>query len=365
MGLALDRCPDYEFGFWPQTIQRWANEGFPRDWAQEMGESMFHQRFEQFIGSDEADDSERQANLPLNFSIHPPFERIVLRDEGETRVVRTEEGVTVRRYKPRSDQSSIPEYLDYPVKDRETWKPIRERYAVDDAVRGVPQSAIDEARACVAQGWMVRSYAVGFYGQLRNWVGVENLSYLFYDDPELVREMCEHWAELIVSQMRRLPADVPIHDLGWWEDMCYNAGPLCSVQQFHDFIVPCYKVVMAEAQRRGCRISWVDSDGLIHALVPGWLEAGINVMFPNEVAAGTDPFWMREHFGPELGLQGCIDKRAVALGKDAIDRELQRIAPLLEQGRFIPSLDHLVPPDVSLENYLYYRQQKKKLIGKA
>ena len=70
------------------------------------------------------------------------------------------------------------------------------------------------------------------------------------------------------------------------------------------------------------------------------------------------------NFGLDVRLQGGIDKVAVARGKDAIDRELDRIAPLLEQGGFVPHLDHLVPPDIALDDYMYYREQKKKLIGK-
>jgi len=90
----------------------------------------------------------------------------------------------------------------------------------------------------------------------------------------------------------------------------------------------------------------------------------VNIMFPCEVAAGTDMFRLRREFGARVRLQGGIDKKAVAAGRDAIRRELDRIAPLLDEGGFIPHLDHLVPPDIPLGHYLYYREQKKALIGK-
>jgi uroporphyrinogen decarboxylase len=51
-------------------------------------------------------------------------------------------------------------------------------------------------------------------------------------------------------------------------------------------------------------------------------------------------------------------------GGSAIDRELERIKPLLDQGGFIPHLDHLVPPDISFKNYCTYLEKKRKLIGK-
>jgi uroporphyrinogen decarboxylase len=61
---------------------------------------------------------------------------------------------------------------------------------------------------------------------------------------------------------------------------------------------------------------------------------------------------------------GGIDKRELAKGPRAIDRELDRIWPCVEKGRYIPDLDHLVPNDVSWENYVYYAAELKRRVGK-
>ena len=37
------------------------------------------------------------------------------------------------------------------------------------------------------------------------------------------------------------------------------------------------------------------------------------------------------------------------------------VAPLVEEGGYIPWLDHSVPPDVSYDNFLYYMDQLEKL----
>jgi len=63
-------------------------------------------------------------------------------------------------------------------------------------------------------------------------------------------------------------------------------------------------------------------------------------------------------------MMGGIDKRALGEGPAAIDRELARIAPAVEKGRYIPDLDHLIPDDVSWENYYYYAKALKQLVGK-
>jgi hypothetical protein len=64
-------------------------------------------------------------------------------------------------------------------------------------------------------------------------------------------------------------------------------------------------------------------------------------------------------------MMGGIDKRALTLGPAAIDQELARIRPAVEQGRYIPYLDHLIPDDVSWDNYSYYAQSLKNPIGKT
>ena len=56
-------------------------------------------------------------------------------------------------------------------------------------------------------------------------------------------------------------------------------------------------------------------------------------------------------------MSGAIDKRELAKGKDAIRREVDRVVPFMkETGGFVPTCDHGVPPDVSFEDYLFYRE---------
>ena len=362
MYLDVDRVPDMEFGYWPQTIRGWVPQGFPKELADQLGESMFNQKFNDFIG---LDTGEGGAGISLNLGMNPAFETKVIEEDELTQTARGGDGIVARRWKGGVQESSIPQYLEFPVKNRADWEGMKERYRLDDAVRKLSQDSFEQARKAAADGWTVWCGACGFYGALRNWVGTENLSYLFYDDPALVHEMAEHWAELALTGLRQVPADVPIHQFGWWEDMAYKGGPLVSPRVFDEFFVPCYMAVMDEARKHGCTLSTVDCDGNIHDLVPGWMKTGVNIMFPCEVAAGTDMFRMRREFGRDVRLQGGVDKKALARGRKAIDAELKRIAPLLEEGGFVPHLDHLVPPDISFDNYLYYRERKKKLIGKA
>ena len=98
----------------------------------------------------------------------------------------------------------------------------------------------------------------------------------------------------------------------------------------------------------------LDSDGDISSLIPIWLEAGINMLWPFEVAAGMDVVKVRQTYGHDLAIMGGIDKRAVAKGGDMMRREVDRVMPLVEDGGYIPELDHGVPPDISWPAYYDY-----------
>ena len=113
-------------------------------------------------------------------------------------------------------------------------------------------------------------------------------------------------------------------------------------------------------------MKWIslDSDGDITKLIPIWLEGGVNVIYPFEVQAGMDVIKARKEFGKELRMIGGFDKRACAKGKKAIDKEFDRLEPLVKEGGYILSPDHSFPPDVSFENYRYFMEEWKARIYK-
>ena len=107
----------------------------------------------------------------------------------------------------------------------------------------------------------------------------------------------------------------------------------------------------------------VDTDGDFEVLIPVFLDSGVDGFCPIERASGMDPIRFRKQYGNSFSMFGGIDKREIAKGKKAIDAEIERtILPLLDNGGYIPTIDHSVPPDVSLENFTYYLDLKKKAI---
>ncbi len=82
-----------------------------------------------------------------------------------------------------------------------------------------------------------------------------------------------------------------------------------------------------------------------------------------EVAAGMDVVALRREFGRGLRMAGGFDKRILAAGKAAIRKELARLRPVIEEGGYIPAIDHGTPPDVSFANVREYVGGLKALYG--
>lgn len=87
-------------------------------------------------------------------------------------------------------------------------------------------------------------------------------------------------------------------------------------------------------------------------------------MFPVE-ARFTDMYKLREKHGRRVLLMGNVDKRALVTGKKAVDKELDRLDPMLKDGGFIPLVDHRCPPEVSYSTYRYYLEKKREWIGRT
>jgi uroporphyrinogen decarboxylase len=93
------------------------------------------------------------------------------------------------------------------------------------------------------------------------------------------------------------------------------------------------------------------------------LEAGVDVIWPVERASGVSPLEWRRRFGRDLRIWGGVDKRVLPRGKAAIREHLREFIPLIEEGGFIPTVDHTVPPDVSWDDFRHYLDAKEALLA--
>jgi uroporphyrinogen decarboxylase len=374
-----DRTLNWEFAYWVSAIRQWYNDGLPRKEgiSEEFfgshvahGPALFWPDGTDLGGMDTypiADDVNSYfyfdkgiQRLPLNIWVEPPFEKIILKEDVRTTLLRDQWGVTQKISK---NASSAPEYLRWPVKNRRDWEHVkRERFGRDIAKR-LPSNYSQLLKGFKARDYplVLGGYPFGFYGGLRFLFGDLNLGYIFYDDPGLVKEIQDHLTDLWIDLIAEVLKDVTPDFCLLWEDMAYKNGSMISPQFFKEFLAPYYRRLTDFLKSRGVKNILVDCDGNIWELIPLWIEVGITGTYPLEVNAGMEVVKIRNRF-PRFQLMGGIDKIQLMKGKADIDRELERLPGVIEGGGYIPHGDHCIPEGVSWDNFKYYRGRLLQII---
>ena len=148
--------------------------------------------------------------------------------------------------------------------------------------------------------------------------------------------------------------------------MAYRSGPLISPVFFRTFMMGPYRRVLDHFRAHGVPFFALDSDGNIHELIPPFIELGVTAVYPFEVQAGMDILALRKRYGRDLVLWGGLDKRKLALTKRDIEEEVYAKLPtMLEQGGYIPMLDHEAPPDIPFEHFCHYRRLVRTICEKG
>ncbi len=360
----VDRVPVVAFGYWVETLEKWQQEGYVTEeevkgYATQGDNSPADKSIMAKLGFD----FNWNACVGGNNGLMPQFERKVLETSPDgSQVIRDETGLIVRVKK---DIVSIPAEIGTTLTDREAWEELY-----------LPKLQYSESRVNmeylkkVKEQDATRDIPLGLhcgslYGNVRNMMGVEELSYMAADDEDLYREIIDTNAELSYKVVKKvLEAGIDFDYAHYWEDICFKNGPLVRPEVFAEVVGPHYKKTTKLLNEHGIDIVSLDCDGWIDKLVPIWLENGVNTMFPIEVGtwnASIAPW--REQYGKKLRGVGGMDKRVFAHDKAAVDAEIERLKPLVELGGYIPCPDHRIAPDAKFELVQYYCEQFRKVFG--
>jgi uroporphyrinogen decarboxylase len=355
----VDRVPNHEVGVWTQTADRWQEEGL----------DIYDLHWDWFTGEERYAMDPREY-IPVNFGMVPPFDEEVLEEDERYLIKRSGNGIVTRALKEgtsRGMRASMDEYIDFPVKTAEDFRALQKRFIAHHASRYPPQW-----ETLMLPGWLKREHVLilgrncstlGFYWRAREWMGTEGLSYAWYDQPALMHEMMEFIADFTIEVARPILDKVTPDYIFLNEDMAMKTGPLLAPRTYKTFIYPHLKRLIAFFKSKGVRYFMVDSDGNTEPLLSLMMDAGVDGIWPLERASkDTDPAFLRQKYGRNLRLWGAVDKRELAKDKAAIDDHLRTFIPLIEEGGFIPTVDHLVSPDVPYDNFLYYMQRKQALL---
>ncbi len=356
-----DRLPLVHFGYWDELLDKWAQEGHltQEERKQYREGSALDREISRRLGFD----FNYQTMFYSNMDLSPLFERKVIEElpNGFTKVL-TGYG-TYDLVKPGS--LDFPPSVDYLLKGRKEWE---ELYLpkLQFSTERIDWQALEAVKAADSQ----REYPLGLhcgslYGNIRNWLTMQGSAYLWADDEALMVEIIDALGQLCYDCLEAILARGNWFDFAhFWEDICFNNGPLVNPRKFREYVGPHYRRITELVNRHGLNIVSLDCDGKIDALVPIWLENGVNTMFPIEVGTwGASIAPWRAAYGRELRGVGGLNKHVFAGDRATVDAEIERLRPLVDLGGYIPCPDHRLPPECKWENLQYYTERMHSVYG--
>ena len=356
-----DRIPFEPSGPREKTLKRWHSEGLPagRPWfdslCEELGVSM--------------PKTQPAVQPDVRFRMNPMFEEKVLEHKDGHYIVQDWMG-NITEISDEYDYTYIRSARDFvtrkwhkfPVTNRAEFEAMKTRYDSADPVR-YPADFAERVRAMKGRDYVASIGFAGPFWQMREWCGFEPRCMLFLDDPEFVREMAQFWTQFVSKTMERVLEAGVVDYIQISEDMAYKEKSMISPAMAREFLLPAWSRWVREARQAGVPVVDMDSDGKVDELIPLWIEAGINVCDPIEVAAGNDINRYRETFGRSMAYRQGIDKRCIAKGGKIIEDEMARVEPVLRGGGYIPGCDHGVPYDISWPNFIRYSRMLAEMTG--
>ena len=343
----FDRCFNMEFGYWDENFREWPlfYENGIRN----------NEEADIFFGFD------RIAGVGGNVWMMPPFKEKVISETDTVRVIMNADGLTAEVPKDRHD--TIPHYMTASVVTPDDWKRCKaERF--DSKTPG----RVPDPKIIMKAHPRNRTYPLGIHcgsmiGSIRNMLTFEGLAYACYDYPDMVEDMVETCCVLVEQVLDALLPHIDFDYASGWEDICFKNGPIVSVDFFNHVVVPRYKRISKRLKAHGIQIFYIDCDGDVRSILPGFMEGGVNCLFPYEVNSCAHPAELLAEYGRDLRIMGGVDKIELGKGPDAIKAYMRTLAPLVERGGYIPFCDHRCPPNVKPVDYLYYLDLKERMFG--
>ena len=282
----------------------------------------------------------------------PAFEEKTLSEDSDYLVTTTAMGATVKRCK--TAPSTFYGHIDHPIKTRGDWERYKERMDPDSPQRLadvlVPENVDRLNTSDNPVGICIFPFFVrfGFYT-----MGMERFLTAFHDEPDLMHEMFSHGSRVILATLPRILDAVRIDFVMFGEDLAGRNGPLISPATYETFWYPWQDPIIRMLQDAGVPVICQWSAGRFQELLPSMLEHGFNCTWPLERMAGMDALELRKQHGRQLLMGGNIAVEAVITGPEAIDREIDRLMPLIVSGGFLPALDDMVPMECPFSHYRY------------
>jgi len=352
---------------WNLTISRFIDDGLPTKFAfnkqiptsekrqyryhyTQMANST-HNEYEKFLGFD-------SIKRLAFFAPFRCFEKKILEETNTYRLKQDEDGWTRKYY-----HNNLVHDVRPVITSQNDWDLLKKKmlfeldeYFTDNTISELyTPFKVDHQNGI----YSIRFRILGFFWVPRELFGIEKHFLAFHDYPVLIHEINNFLLNIYLKYLDKIFNIISPDVILISEDLSGNNGPMLSPTNFDEFVGSYYKRLIPFLKKKGVKSIFVDTDGDFTILIPNFIKVGVDGFLPMDVNAGIDIIKVRENY-PQLQFIGGFNKLAIAEGKDAINREFERLIPIIRQGGYIPGADHQVAPSTSLENYKYYIRKLKE-----
>jgi uroporphyrinogen decarboxylase len=323
-----DRVPMHDRP-WPATLERWRAEGLPEntDWCGYFGLDLIARIW------------------PDNSPRYP--ERVI--EETSDHVIRTTAwGATLKEFK---HIESTPEFLDFTIRDPESWAAAKARMAPDRARIDWAELGSGYPRWEAEGRWIEAILWFGF-DVTHSWMaGTETVLMALVEEPEWLADMFSHQLETQLALLEMVwDAGHRFQSVFWPDDIAYTGKQFFSLDTYRKILKPFQKRAADWAHDRGVFVH-LHTDGDVTPFIPDFIEIGVDALNPLEVKAGMDPLALKKQYGDKLVLHGGLDAMLYN-DMDRLMAELERLLPAMKEGGgYIFATDHSIPASVSLADF--------------
>jgi len=351
----VDRIPLYYFGTWKETKERWIRES--------SGALTFEHGIITHIPGMDTD-----WEVPMwtcqglvNTGVIGDKTPEVLEETDDHIIISDHVGEHAMFSKRGTSMTHVIKHALEPT--RESWENFKKYFDPYDPRRLVEGWEV-KAQEILKEDRVLSFLGGSLYGSIRNWMGLEAISYLMYDDPDLHREMTEYMADFYMILMKPVLEVIPFDMAYIFEDCCGVNGPLFSPHIFEEVYAPQYERIVSFYKQNNVTFVLVDSDGKSDTFIPLWAKSGVDIMFPVEVGTwGGNVADLRNKYGENLRFMGGVNKYVIAKGEDSIREHLLSLKPEVDKGGYLPLPDHRLTPDTSLKMFKDYIRIFHEIFG--
>lgn len=249
--------------------------------------------------------------------------------------------------------------VDVPIKGREDWK----NYSLPGPDAPYRTSMIrDAVKANENDIAIIAGFLGPFTMMYWYFMDLATLSLTVFDDPALIREICDAYTRWVFECARIAYSAGGIDSFMVADDWGGTTSLLMSPEHLRQFFIKPFTDIVRGLKQYGLPIA-MHNDGNLWAVLDDLVQTGINGYHPVERAASMDLAEVKRRYGGKLCPIGNINNKTTMVTgtPEDVEREaLECLKIAAPGGGYILASDHSIHDDIPLENVQAYVEAAKK-----